>query len=367
MDMYRKMGVRKIINATGTVTRLGGSRMPRRVYRAMAAAGRSFVVLDELQQKAGDYIAQLLGVDAAYISSGAAGGMVLAAAACIAGTDADRILKLPDTGGWKNEIIVQNIGSHYVYQGMRHTGARLIEAGSKNSFSLSDIEDAVTANTVAVQLFLGLHGQPGVSEVAPIARRYGVKLIVDAAAELPPRKNIKEPIDQGADLVVFSGGKGIRGPQATGIIIGDRRLIEACRVNSNPHNSIGRPMKVGKEDICGLVAALEKFISQDEEEELSEYEGRARAIVRRLGKIQGIHTAVLTSDPRARPVVPRVYIDIESDLPLTGDEVSQRLLTGNPPIAVGKTDSGLKVDVMMLGKKELRLTVRRLRQVLTSV
>lgn len=262
MDIYEKLGVRKIINATGTVTRLGGCRMPREAFRAMAEAGRSFVNLDELHQKAGEYVARLLEVEAAYISSGASGGMVLAAAAYMAGSDPDRILALPRTQGLRNEIIVQNIGGHYVFQGMRHTGARL---------------------------------------------------------------------------------------------------------NSNPHSPIGRPMKVGKEDICGFVAALERFTSRDEDTELEEYRRRADVIVERLRDIPGIHAQSLPADPRARPVVPRVFIDLEPDYPHSREEVSRRMLKGRYPVAIGTTETGLKVDVMMLTNRQLRMVAGRLRDVLTPV
>ena len=369
MDIYDKLGVRKVINAHGTVTSVGGSLMPPEAYQAMAEAGQSFVFLNELHQKAGAYIARLLGVEAAYVCSGAAGGMVLAAAACLTGTAQEKIWALPDTNGRKNEIVVQKSGAaNYVYQGMRHTGAHLVEVGTTREMTVSQIEGGLTDKTVAIQLYLAMggRGQPTVAEVAPISRQAEVRIIVDAAAELPPRSNFTEPLEQGADLVVFSGGKGILGPQATGLILGRNELVEACLLNSNPHSSIGRPLKVGKEDICALVAALERFVSRDEEAEIHEYGCRVETIVEEIGDIPGVKVQTLMADPRARPVIPRVYIDLDPGYVLTGGEICQRMLEGEPPVVMGATDTGVRVDVMMLEEWELRAVVRRLKEVLSG-
>jgi len=367
MDIYDRLGVRKVINAWGLVTAVGGSLMPPEAYQAMVEAGRSFVFLNELHQKAGEYIARLLGVEAAYVSSGAAGGMVLAAAACLTGADQEKIWSLPNTEGWKNEIIVQKDNRpNYVYQGMRHTGARLVEVGTQEQLTVQDIAGGLSDKMIAIQLYLGTKRQPSVAEVAPIAKKAGVRLIVDAAAELPPRRNFTRPLEDGADLLVFSGGKGILGPQATGLVLGKKELIEACRLNSNPNSSIGRPMKVGKEDICALVAALERFISQDEEAEMEEYKCRSDYIVRELAGISGIKAQTLMADPRGRPVIPRAYIDLEPGYSLKSEEIRRRLLEGQPPIAIGETDTGVRVDVMLLEEWELRAVARRLREVLSG-
>ncbi len=367
MDIYDRLGVKKVINAWGTITAIGGSLMPPEAYQAMAEAGHSFVFLDELHRKAGQYIASLVGVEAAYISSGAAGGMVLAAAACLAGTDQQRIWALPNTEGWRNEIIVQkDDGPNYVYQAMAHTGARLVQVGTAQELTVADIEAGLSRNTAAIMLYLGTRPQPTIAEVASLAERAGVPLIVDAAAELPPRKNLTEPLVQGAALVIFSGGKGIAGPQGTGLVLGRKELIEACRLNSNPHSAIGRPMKVSKEDIAGLVAALERFVSRDEEAETQEYKRRSDYVVRILAGLENIEPRTLMADPRARPVVPRVYVDFKEGFPLTGQEVCERMLAGELPIAIGATRDGIRVDVMQLTDWELRVVANKLREVLST-
>jgi uncharacterized pyridoxal phosphate-dependent enzyme len=367
MDIYDKLGVRKVVNAQGTVTRLGGSLMSPEAYAAMAEAGRSFVFLEELHEKAGAHIARLVGVEAAQVCSGAAGGMVLAAAACLAGSEREKIWALPDTEGWKNEIIVQKSGpGDYVNQGMRSAGARVVEVGTVQRMEVADIAAALSEKTTAIQLYLGDQGQPSIAAVAPLARQAGVSIIVDAAAELPPRKNFTEPLAQGADLVIFSGGKGLFGPQGTGLILGATPLVEACRLNCNPHSAIGRSMKVGKEDICALIAALERFLSQDEEAEMQEYKRRADYIVEQIGDIPGIQAQALMADPRARPVIPRVYIDLQPGCALSGAQICNRMLDGQPPIVLGGDGTTLRVDVMMLEEWELQAVGRRLQEVLAG-
>ena len=158
--------------------------------------------------------------------------------------------------------------------------------------TVADIEQAVSDRTAAIMLYLDIWPQPSIAEVAPIARKAGVPLIVDAAAELPPRRNLTEPLKQGADLVIFSGGKGVFGPQGTGLVVGKKELIEACRLNGNPHNAIGRPMKVGKEDIAAFITALELFMGRDEQEDMRIYAWRGERIVRELAGIPGIDASV---------------------------------------------------------------------------
>jgi len=194
----------------------------------------------------------------------------------------------------------------------------------------------------------------------------GLRLIVDAAAELPPRRNFTQPLEKGVDLLIFSEGKGIYGPQATGLVLGKRELIEACRLNSNPNSSIGRPMKVGKEDICALIAALEVFMAQDEEEESREYRRRADYIVQELAGIQGIEARTLVEDPRGRPVIPRAFIDFKPGFPLTGADVCQRMLEGEHPVVIGQTEAGVRVDVMMLKDWELKAVAHKLGTVLSN-
>ena len=366
MDIYERLGVRKYINSRGFVTGMGGSRMPPEAYEAMAEAGRCFVKLEELLDRAGAHIARLVGVEACCICSGAAGGMVQAAAACLTGTDGDRVRQLPMTEGWKNEIIARASGpGNYITQGMRATGAHIVEVGSNSSLTAEDVAGAIGEKTAAVQIFL-MHEAPKVAEIAAVTRPAGVPLIVDAAAELPPRRNLTQPLADGANLVVFSGGKGIRGPQATGLILGDADLIAACRINGNPVSSIARGMKVGKEDIAALVVALERFVAIDEEEETAELGRRSDFIVAALEGIGGVAAEKRMADPRTRPVLPRVYIELAPDFPLGGDRIAEILEAGSPAVSLSGSDRGLRVDVAQLDESELETVARCLREVLAN-
>ena len=365
MDIYDRLGVRKVINAHGLITTLGGSRMPREAFKAMEEAGAHFVSLNELHEKAGKYIADLVGVEAAYVCSGAAGGMVLAAAAVLTGRDKAKISKLPDTRGWRNEIIVQKSRpGNYVHQGMRCAGARLVEVGDEHAATASDFESALSETSAAIQLYLR-NPRPSIDEIAPVARRANIPVIVDAAAELPSRLNFRAPLESGADLIVFSGGKGICGPQATGLILGRGELVEACRMNGNPNSAVGRPMKVGKEDIAALVAAVELYVARDEEAETREFERRSDYIVGALADVLGVRARTVSPDPELRPAVPRTFVEL-SEIGLAAADVGERLRSGTPSIEIGTEPGTLCIDVMQLGEMELETVARRLREVLTE-
>ena len=366
MDIYDRLGVRKFINGYGFVTTLGGSLMPPEAYEAIAEAGRSFVELEELLDKAGAHIAGLIGVEAACISSGAAGGMVLAAAACLTGNDPDKARQLPRTDGWKNEIIARRSEpGNYVMQGMRYTGARIVEVGSSTSYTAAEIEAAITENTAAVQIYL-YSETPTVEEVARVTRAAGVKLIVDAAAELPPRRNLTQPLENGADVIVFSGGKGVRGPQATGLILGDAESIAACRLNGAPKSAIGRSMKVGKEDVAALVVALERFLAIDEEWETAECIRRADYIVATLKGVAGVAAETCPLDSKLRPALPRAFVELAPDYPVSAERIAEMLKDGTPRVRIGGSGRSLRVDVVQLGERELATVARRLREVLDN-
>ena len=251
MDIYTQLGIRPIINASATLTKLGGSLMPPEVMEAMAAASRHFVDLNVLQRAVGDRIAALTGNEAAYVSSGAAAGLTLATAACIAGKDPAAIAQMPDLTGLKNEVIIHRTHRNGYDHAVRQAGVRVVEIGSQAGTTAQDLEQAISAQTVAIFWFQGAmtgHGDLPLPEVIRVAKDHDIPVIVDAAAQLPPVSNLWHfTVELGAALVVFSGGKDLRGPQSSGLILGRRDLIEACALNGCPNHSIGRPMKVGKE------------------------------------------------------------------------------------------------------------------------
>ncbi len=239
MDIYDRLRVEKLINAAGNNTNIWGSLMAPEVFEAMMEAGRSFVDLVELSQKVGLDIARLARVEAAHVSSGAAGGVVLATAACLTGTDARRIARLPDAEGMPNEVVLRPpAGPSYIHQGIRYTGAVLRPVGTPQALSPREIEAAVTEQTAAL-FFIDLQdGEDLIRAGVDIARRHGVPTIVDAAAELPHPGGLSRFYDMGVDLTVFSGGKGLSGPACTGLVLGRKDLVEAARSNAPPHYAI---------------------------------------------------------------------------------------------------------------------------------
>ena len=242
-SIYESLGVRTVIDAWGTVTALGGSLMAPEVLQAMQSAAGAFVDMSELHTAAGRRIADLLGVEACCVTCGAAAGLAIAAAACMTGTRRSYAYQLPDTTGMKDEILCLKCHRDLYDQGMLLSGAHFVEIGVTSSAFLQQIEDRITERTAAffyTSEAETMRGSIPLPEIAALCRAHGIPIIVDAAAELPPKANIRKYLDDGASLVVFSGGKEIRGPQASGMILGSRELIAACDLNCCPNYGIGR-------------------------------------------------------------------------------------------------------------------------------
>ena len=289
---YTDLGVRPVINAAATLTRLGGSRMPPPVLDAMRAGAESFVDLVELERRAGERIARLTGNDACYISSGAAAGMAIAIAGCIAGADPDAIHRLPHMAGPPPEVIVHRSQRNGYDQAARQTGACLVEIGDVSGVSAADLEAALSPRTVCVLYFAGAHYVDGalpLDRVVGIAHARNIPVLVDAAAQVPPIASLwhfTRELD--ADAAIFSGGKGLRGPQSSGLVLGRRAIVEACIPNGPPNHSLGRPMKVGKEEMLGIVAAVEWSLDQDEAAVLAGYEAVVQRWIEGLSGLQGV-------------------------------------------------------------------------------
>jgi len=369
MVTYADLGVRPVINAWGTVTVMGGSTMPAEVLAAMAEAGRHYVPIHELQEAAGQYIAKCLGVEGAFISAGAAAGMALAAAACMAGTDPAHRAQLPNTEGLKNEIVVfRSMRSNYD-QGFRVAGARLIEIGMPKKTEVWALERALSPYTAAVG-YIVEHEHPGtlpLETVIKVAHAQDVPVIVDAAAEIPPVENLWKYTHLGADLTIFSGGKDIRGPQSTGLIVGRKNLVKACAFHSCPNHSIGRGMKVGKEEIIGFVTALDIYLAQDFEQELGHWEAQVAYVVDALSVIEGVTARrVYPGEPGIQPIwIPRAYIDwtpaVTQRSPL---ELKEKLLQDEPRVVVGTSAMGLVVNPQMLEDGQERIVADCIKRVM---
>ncbi|MCI0802134.1 MAG: aminotransferase class V-fold PLP-dependent enzyme [Chloroflexi bacterium] len=366
---YQRLGVEPIINAAGSVTKYGGTRTRPEVLEVMAGAARIMVNVDELNRKAGEEIARLTGAEAGFVCSGAAGGLVLQAAACIAGQDPVKMRQLPDTTGMKNEIIIQNMHRFPYEQAYRAGGAKLVEVGDSRYSHPWELEGAIGENTAAVAFLCApLTNRRAIplAQVCEIAHSRGVPVVVDAASMLPPRKNIKKFLAEGADMVAFSGGKGIRGPQGTGILCGRADLIEAAAAHANPAQFLGRPMKVAKEEIVGLVTALSMFLEEDEEAEMRAYRTQAERVVDALSEVPGLK--ITLEHDEHDYLIPHALLHFGPDWHgPSRNEIAKALEQGEQAIylhQLGQPDE-LAVDPLNLTEEETAIVIRRLREELT--
>jgi L-seryl-tRNA(Ser) seleniumtransferase len=338
----------------------------------MAEAAKSFVDLNQLLAKAGQYVAGLLGVEAAYITSGAAAGLTLSTAACITGADPAKIRQLPDLGAIeKNEVLIQKSHRNGFDHAVRQTGLKIVEFGLIKETDPWEMRAAICEKTAAVVHFPEFenHRNLPLPEVIATAKEKEIPVIVDAAAELPPAENLSRFFQMGADLTVFSGGKDIGGPQSSGLIVGRADLIACCALNANPNYGIGRAMKVGKEEIAGLLTALELYLQQDFTAEEQGWEDMVAFMVTALADVPGLCARrVSPSEPGIQPNwIPRMYLDWDKNvIALDRDKVKTRLLQADPGIAVGTTSTGLFVNPQTLVPGQEKIVVRRLRDVLLT-
>ena len=365
--VYERLGVRTFINARGTITTLGGSVMPPSVVEAMAEASRQFVHLEELHEKAGARIAELTGAEAAFVCAGAASGMLLAGAACLTGDDRNAIAALPATGGRPNQFVISLVDSHYyVHQGFCLCGGELVKVGSKQAVTPADYDEALSERTAAVVFFLGSQPPEQLPAVVEVAHARGVPVIVDAAAQLPPRSNLTDLTTKvGADLVVFSGGKGLFGPQSSGLILGRADLVRAAAMNSNPYSGVGRGMKVGKEEIVGLLRAVELFFEADESATIAEWERRCRVVAAVADDVDGVTSEY---DPpytnKFPPASPMVRLRFGDGAPMTGTDVTRALEASTPSILVSGSAEAISVGPQTLQDGEAEIIAARLRELL---
>ena len=367
---YRNLGVTPIINASGSVTRLGGSRTRPEVLEQMAGTARVMVNIDELNRRAGEEIARLVGSDAAMVSSGAAGGLLLQAAACIAGNDPIKMQRLPDTEGMKNEIIMQTMHRFPYDHAYRAAGAKIVEIGNYLFNHPWELEGAINERTAAVAYlcapFTSKRVMP-LAQVCEIAHDHDVPVIVDAASMLPPRSNLQRYLRDGADMVIFSGGKGVRGPQGSGILCGRADLIDAALANASPAQFIGRSAKVAKEEIVGLVTALSMFVEEDEAAEMARYRSLAQRVVDSLIEVPGLNISL--EHDGIDYLIPNAVLRLGGDWSgPSAPQVGAALQQGDPPIYLQqlRAPDELMVDPLNVNEDEIDVIIRRLREALTE-
>ncbi|MXZ92175.1 MAG: aminotransferase class V-fold PLP-dependent enzyme [Chloroflexi bacterium] len=367
---YRRLGVAPIINASGSVTRLGGSRTRPEVLEQMAGTARVMVNIDQLNEKAGEEIARLTGAEAGLVTSGAAGGLLLQAAACIAGNDPVKMHRLPDTDGMKNEIVMQTMHRFPYDHAYRAAGAKIVEIGDYLFSHPWQLEGAINERTAAVAYLCAPFTSKRVlplAQVCEIAHAHDVPVIVDAASMLPPRANLHRYLRDGADMVIYSGGKGVRGPQGTGILCGRADLIAAARANASPAQFIGRGMKVAKEEVVGLVTALAMFVDEDEEAEMAYYHRLAQRVVDSLAKVPNLN--ITLEHDGIDYLIPNAVLRLGGGWPgPSAAQVAAALQQGDPPIYLQqlRAPDELMVDPLNLTEGETDEVIRRLRQALRT-
>jgi L-seryl-tRNA(Ser) seleniumtransferase len=367
VNVYESLGVRSVINASATLTRLGGSLMPEPVVAAMAEAAGSFIDLVELQLAVGARIAALTGNEACHVSSGAAAGITLAVAGCMAGDDAALTQAFPYLEEFRRrEVIVHRSQRNGYDYAARQTGARLVEIEA----DIDALDGVVSDATACVLWFAGAHFAEGalpLETVVEVAHARGVPVIVDAAAQIPPISSLWHfTRELGADVAIFSGGKGLRGPQSSGLILGRRAIVDACRANGGPNFSIGRPMKVGKEELVGILAAVEWSLSQDEPTLLAGYEAMVSGWIDGLRDIPGISAERGYPSEAGQPHS-RAIVRFAPPCPLARDEVVAALWEGNPRIAVAAIgDDAIALNPQTVEPGEDAIVLGRLREVVTG-
>ena len=359
-EVYARLGIRPVINGVGVVTHLGGSLMHPDVTRAMEDAARCFVPLRDLQDKVGARIAELLGAEAAMVTGGCASAITMGTVACIARGDSDKLKRLPDTVGMKNEIVQQKTHRGGYEQQMWLVGAKTVWVETKE-----ELENAINERTAMMFFYNEMEPEGKISrhEWIEVGKRRGVPTFNDAASDATPRERLFQYQREGFDLVAFSGGKAIRGPQCSGILMGRKDLIRAAIPGFNPYASIGRGMKVGKEEMIGLLAAVERYLKADHEGEMKELETRVADIREGLSGIRGLTTE--RYQPPIANHVPHVLVNWQPDaFALKTGDVTRALLAGEPAIAVsGFGDRRLKISVWMMQPGEHKIVLRRLQQI----
>jgi len=365
-DWMAELGVRPVINAAATLTKLGGSVMPQPVIDAMVQGSRTFIDYVELQRAVSARIATLTQNDAAYVSSGAAAGITLTMAAILTEGLPARIQGFPQLDGFpKTEIIIHRSQRNGYDYAARMTGATFVEIDD----SVMSLERAFSERTAAVLWFAGGHLGPDavpIETVVEIAHARGVPVVVDAAAQVPFIRNLWHfTRDVGADIAIFSGGKGLRGPQSSGLVLGNPGIIANIYPNASPHSAIGRPMKVGKEELVGILAAVEWTLAQDEDAIIARYEQIVQYWLSGLAEIPGI-TAKRGFPNEAGQPFPRVLVTLGSDAKLDGDALVQALWDGESRIAVSEVASNvIGINPQTLADGEEVIVVEALRDLLS--
>ncbi|MGH9840723.1 MAG: aminotransferase class V-fold PLP-dependent enzyme [Blastocatellia bacterium] len=371
-DFFKELGVRPFINAAGTYTTLTASLMQPEVVEAINYASKTFVPLNDLQEAAGKRIAELIGCEAAMITSGAAAALTVGTAACVAGKNPEWIKRIPDIAGtgMKSEVIIQKSHRYGYDHAVRNCGIKMIEVETAE-----ELERAVNEKTAMMLFFNDADpkGKIKMAEFVALGKKHGIPTFNDAAADVPPTENLSKYTKMGFDLVTFSGGKGIRGPQSCGLLLGRKDLIEAARLNCSPNSdSIGRGMKVNKEEIVGMMVAVEMYLKRDAAAEWKEWERRAKVVTDSVASVKAVTSEVYV--PPIANHVPTVRLKWDkAALKLVADDVRKQLREGKPCIEITPGSSPadaatqeMSIGIWQLQPGEVEIVAKRLREVFSG-
>jgi L-seryl-tRNA(Ser) seleniumtransferase len=374
MDVYRGLGVTPVINCATTFTLIGGSIMEPQVAQAMADAAGAFVNINDLQAAVGRRLAELTRNEAAYVSNGAAAGLAIATAACMAGDDPALIARLPsDLNGMKNEVVVHRSQRNWYDIGIRMTGAKLVEIGHVLQTQDWELDAAINERTAAVFYFAGPHLNRNTLPLPYVIERAharGVPVIVDAAAQVPPVSKLWHfTRDLGADLAVYSGGKALRGPQNSGLCVGSADLVRKMQYVGPPNQRFGRALKVGKETMIGLLAAVEAFVNRDHEADAQQWSDTVNAWLTTWSTAAPAGVQVTREETLGEGVpIPRVVLGLSDQAEWSQDELIERLRAGDPPIEVVRNGTnGIALTPYLLQDGEADIVSTRVRDMLASL
>ena len=359
-NLFTELGIRTFINAAGTFTAMSGSLMHEEVLDAIRSTSHQFAMIDEVQDKVGAKIAALVHSEAAMVTAGCWSALVLGTAGVLTGMDPKKIAQLPVLDGIKSEVLVQKTHNSGYVHALTNTGVKIVEVETPE-----DVDKAVNSKT-AMMWFLNYAGPDGKiqdKEWVALGKKHNIPTMIDMAADATPVENLWKFNDMGFDLVCISGGKGIRGPQSAGILMGRKDLIAAARLNAPPRGgNIGRGMKVNKEEILGMYVALDKFINLDHPKLWKSWEDRVALMAAAAGKIDGVTTAISVPPVANRTPTLNISWDIKK-VKFTKEEFQDKLRKGEPSIEVmGGKDNSINITSWNLQPGQEKIVAKRLKE-----